>query len=163
MRKFFFFAVAAIISLSAAAQTTSKTIISEFSSREIAEGIEGFYAMATMEPGYAYRTVDSFVSVVSHYDNELKAQCVKVRAVKGNKMLVISYFGKIGQDGAADLARYGISQMLTANEVIFDLGNGNKLVLNAGAAAEGKVKAVSAAGFTEVEYRAYWHQPKRVE
>jgi len=157
MKKILFFAIATMVSLSAAAQAkVSKTIISEFDSREIVESFDAYYGMATSEPGYIDCTYDEagnkngFVSVTSHYDRELHKQCVKVRVVNGHKMLVISYFGKIGQDGAGDLAKYGCSVATTDTQVVFRTATGAALTLRAEAAAEGVVELEGTTDFTQV-------------
>lgn len=155
MKKIFFLAVMAIVSFSAAAQTTktSKVLISEFSSREVSENIAAYQAMASSEAGYIYleRTdnkTTGFVSVVSHFDTEMQQNCIRIRAVKGSDMIVISYFGRIRPgDGQADLERYGYKINATDVTVAIETANGSKLVLDAVAAAKGEIQMFGTTAF----------------
>ena len=154
MKKIFFLAVMAIVSFSAAAQTkTSKVLISEISSREIAENIAAYQAMCGSETGYIClekqndKTV-GFISVTSHFDNELQQKCIRIRAIKGSDMLVISYFGQIRSgDGQIDLGRYGYQIEATDAAVTIKTANGTSLMLDAAAAAKGEINVLGTTTF----------------
>ncbi len=95
---FIFVAVMALVSFAANAQETNTVIISNFTSRAVAVEMPAFYKMACGENGYALVQSDTagkmtgFITVVSTFDPEENAQCIKIRIANGKDMTILSFF-----------------------------------------------------------------------
>jgi len=171
MKKILFVLVAMAMSLSVAlAQETevkvNQTLISQFYDREIAESLESYRAIS-LEQGYVYDEyyegeLVGFLSVMEHYDNIDHRPCVKIRIVYNTQMLVISYFGKAGKDGIAEVENFGYTMKVNDKQIVIVAQDGATLVLDAKAVENGKVVATVHEGF-KAYYATKNNQPIKVE
>ncbi len=152
MKKILFVAIMALISLGASAQEKT-VIISNFSSRAVKVEMPLFYQMAVNEAdGYALVFADGnnkmtgFVSVVSVYDTEENAQCIKIRIANGKDMTILSFFNGWADEVADRFSSAGYSVSSDEENVTIAKGDA-KLVLNRADFAKAKITAVEAAGW----------------
>lgn len=142
----------------ASAQETSRTvIISNFSSRAVKVEMPLFYQMAVGE-AKGYSLVQStagrmtgFITVVSAFDTEENAQCIKIRIANGKDMIIMSFFNGWASEVKSKFASAGGYTIDESDEAI-TIAKGNvKLVLNKADFAKSVLTALESEGWDEIK------------
>lgn len=141
------------------AQETSRTvIISNFSSRAVKVEMPLFYQMARGEAkGYSLVQSDTagrmtgFITVVSAFDTEENAQCIKIRIANGKDMIIMSFFNGWASEVNSKFASAGGYTIDESDEAI-TIAKGNvKLVLNKADFAKSVLTALESEGWDEIK------------
>lgn len=164
MKKIFFILVAIMamsVSFAANAQeATSRTvIISNFSSRAVKVEMPLFYKMATGEAkGFSLVQADDttgrmngFITVVSAYDAEEGAQCIKIRIANGKDMTILSFFNGWASEVNSKFVSAGGYAIGESEDTITITKGEAKLVLNKADFAKSILTVVENIGWNEIK------------
>ena len=147
------------VSFAANAQETSRTvIISNFSSRAVKVEMPLFYQMAVGEAkGYSLVQSDTagrmtgFITVVSTYDTEENAQCIKIRIANGKDMIIMSFFNGWASEVNSKFVSAGGYTIDESDEAITIAKCNVKLVLNKADFAKSVLTALESEGWDEIK------------
>ena len=156
---FLFVAIMMCVSFAANAQETSKTvIISNFSSRAVKVEMPLFYKMATGEAkGFSLVQADTtgrmtgFITVVSAYDAEEGAQCIKIRIANGKDMTILSFFNGWASEVNSKFVSVGGYAIGESEDTVTITKGEAKLVLNKADFAKSILTVVENIGWDEIK------------
>lgn len=161
MKKISFLLVimAMCVSFAAQAQETSRTIIiSTFSSRAVKVDMSLFYKMATDEAksaGFSLVQSDEtgkmtgFMTLVSTYDADENAQCIKIRIAQGKDMTILSFFNGWAEEVNSKFTSAGGYTIKETEETVNITKDNAKLVLNKADFAKSILSVVENVGWNE--------------
>ncbi len=152
-----FVAIMALVSFAANAQETNTVIISNFTSRAVAVEMPAFYKMACGEAnGYALVQSDTagkmtgFITVVSTFDPEENAQCIKIRIANGKDMTILSFFNGWASEVADKFIAAGYT-VGESNDLVTISKGESKLVLKKDDFKKAVLTASEIAGWQEIK------------